>query len=256
MLKRVQHDTFVTNKHFNSSTFQLINHLKKTFGRLFAFTPIKNFMTLEFKSVLPFPLREYPHVNESVWKRDFLLEFPSKILLNASSGKGKSTFVNIVYGVRSDYDGSVFINQRDISKLTLHEWIDLRRTSLSVIFQDLQLFGELTLWENLILKNQLTNHKALTEIEDMLTLLGIGDRKSQICKTLSLGQQQRVAIIRSLLQPFDLLLMDEPFSHLDEENAKIALALITAETEKNKAGFILTSLGSRHGATYDKELKL
>ncbi|MBI3133074.1 MAG: ATP-binding cassette domain-containing protein [Bacteroidetes bacterium] len=213
-------------------------------------------MTLEFKSVLPFPLREYNHAGDSVWKNEFVLEFPSKVMLNASSGKGKSTFVNTVYGVRHDYDGTILLNGRDLRSLSLHEWIELRKTSMSVIFQDLQLFGELTAWENLQLKNNLTFHRSDAEIMAMLETLGIPDKKNQTCKTLSLGQQQRVAIIRSLLQPFELLLMDEPFSHLDEENAHIALGLICRETAKNNGGFVLTSLGSKHGFTFDRELKL
>jgi putative ABC transport system ATP-binding protein len=213
-------------------------------------------MTLEFNSVLPFPLKEYQHGRDSVWNATFRLDFPAKIMLNASSGKGKSTFVNTVYGVRSDFDGVIRLDGRDIQSLSLHEWIELRRTKLSIVFQDLQLFGDLTLWENLVLKNQLTHHKTEDEITNMLRLLGIGDRKDQLCKTLSFGQQQRVAIVRSLLQPFELLLMDEPFSHLDEENAKIAFGLIVRETDLNKGGFILTSLGSRHGFEFERELKL
>lgn len=213
-------------------------------------------MKLEFKNVMPFPLKEYQHDNSSVWKSGFSLEFPKKILLNASSGKGKSTFVSTVYGLRKDYTGTVLLDDKPIDTLSIHDWIELRRTKLSAIFQDLQLFPELSVWENLILKNQLTNHKNESEIESMLVMLGIGDKKEQKCGTLSLGQQQRVAIIRSLLQPFDLLLMDEPFSHLDEGNAKIALDLIAKETDLNEGGFVLTSLGSYHGFTYDHELKL
>ena len=114
----------------------------------------------------------------------------------------------------------------------------------------------MTAWENLILKNDLTQHKTTDEIEKMLDKLGILDKKNQLCGTLSLGQQQRVAIIRSLLQPFQLLLMDEPFSHLDEENSRIALELINQETDYCKAGYVLTSLGSYHGFNYDCELKL
>lgn len=213
-------------------------------------------MTIEFKSVIPFPLKDYNHSPESVWQSDFTLNFPSKLMLNASSGKGKSTFVNTLCGVRNDYEGQIKLDDRDIKTLSLHDWIELRKNKLSVVFQDLQLFGNLTTWENLQLKNSLTNHRSDQEIEAMLDTLGMAHKKNQTCATLSLGQQQRVAIIRSLLQPFELLLMDEPFSHLDEENSCIALNMIVQETNRNGGGFILTSLGSRHGFTFDNELKL
>lgn len=213
-------------------------------------------MMLEFKNVMPFPLKEYKHDNLSVWKNGFSLQFPQKVLLNASSGKGKSTFVSTVYGIRKDYTGTILLDNRPVSELNLDEWVELRRTKLSVIFQDLQLFPSLTAWENLVLKNDLTQHKTTDEIEKMLDKLGILDKKHQLCGTLSLGQQQRVAIIRSLLQPFQLLLMDEPFSHLDEDNSRIALELINQETDLCKAGYVLTSLGSYHGFNYDCELKL
>lgn len=213
-------------------------------------------MTIEFKNVLPFPLAEYPHGENSVWKNEFKIDFPKKVLLNASSGKGKSTFVNTLYGIRSDFDGEVFINDRSISSFSLDEWIEIRKADLSIIFQDLQLFPELTVWENLELKNSLNQHKTAIEIDDMLSQLGIADKKNQLCKNLSLGQQQRVAIIRSLLQPFKLLLMDEPFSHLDEKNTLVALELIAQETDFNRAGFVLTTLGSYHGFTFDHELNL
>jgi putative ABC transport system ATP-binding protein len=213
-------------------------------------------MKIEFKNVLPKPLADYPHGENSVWNTNFSVQFPKKVILNASSGKGKSTFVNILYGVRSDYKGEVYINDKLVSNFSLNDWVQLRRAKLSVIFQDLQLFPDLTVWDNLLLKNNLNNHKTEIEIEEMLSLLGISEKKNQLCKNLSLGQLQRVAIIRSLLQPFELLLMDEPFSHLDENNASIALELIVKETEFNKGGFILTTLGSYHGFSYEQELNL
>lgn len=213
-------------------------------------------MTITFNNVLPFPLQEYPHGTDSVWKSDFELKMPKKIILNASSGKGKSTFVNTIYGLRKDYSGELKINGADISNYSLDEWINLRREKLSIVFQDLQLFPELSVMDNLLLKNNLKEHKSTDEIIEMLDLLGIGDKRNQLCKNLSLGQQQRVAIIRSLLQPFELLLMDEPFSHLDENNASIALELINKETDANKGGYILTTLGSYHGFDYEQELNL
>jgi putative ABC transport system ATP-binding protein len=81
----------------------------------------------------------------------------------------------------------VLIDQKDIRSFSLHTWIELRKTKLSVIFQDLQLFGDLTTWENLQLKNSLTNHRTDIEINEMLEILGIPDKKNQTAKTLSLG---------------------------------------------------------------------
>ena len=75
-------------------------------------------MTLEFNNVLPFPLQEYPHGSDSVWKNKFKIDFPKKVILNASSGKGKSTFVNTVYGIRQDFEGIVKCLQDSQSKIS------------------------------------------------------------------------------------------------------------------------------------------
>jgi len=71
-----------------------------------------------------------------------------------------------------------------------------------------------------------------------------------------MGQQQRVAILRALCQPYEWLIMDEPFSHLDKENTSKCLELINARTLEQGAGFVLTTLGDDHGFHYDQELKL
>lgn len=213
-------------------------------------------MKITFNHLLPHPLKEYEHSEASVWNRNFEIDGLQKIMLNASSGKGKSTFINTLYGVRRDYSGSVSFNGKEISNFTLNDWRDLRKESLSVVFQDLQLFLNISVMDNLRIKNNLTQHKSEDEIQQMLHRLGIGDKSEQLCGHLSYGQQQRVAIIRALLQPFDLLLMDEPFSHLDEGNTQLALELITEETNKNNAGFILSTLGSDHNYPFDFELKL
>lgn len=213
-------------------------------------------MKIQFNKVLPEPLKEYKHSKESVWNNTFEIPKNQKVMLNASSGKGKTTFMGILYGVRKDYEGTVKIDGQDIRSFNLEYWCSLRKDQLSVVFQDLQLFSELTVIENLRLKNDLTQHKSQKEIKEMLRRLGIGDKIDKKCGLLSMGQKQRVAIIRSLLQPFQWLFMDEPFSHLDEENTRIGLELMNEETDKQNAGFILTSLGSSHAFEYHQELKI
>ena len=75
-------------------------------------------------------------------------------------------------------------------------------------------------------------------------------------ETLSLGQKQRVSIIRSLCQPFDFLLLDEPFSHLDESNIEILSSIIHQELDNQNAGFIMTTLNNEYLFKYDKILNL
>ena len=80
--------------------------------------------------------------------------------------------------------------------------------------------------------------------------------KDQLVETLSLGQKQRTAIIRSLCQPFDFLLLDEPFSHLDESNIEILTSILNQELDYQNAGFIMTTLNNEYLFNYDKILNL
>jgi putative ABC transport system ATP-binding protein len=213
-------------------------------------------MKFELQHIVPDPLKGEAFLADSVWNQKVGFGSPEKILLNASSGKGKSTFINILYGLRKDYSGGLIINEKPVEQYSIHDWIELRRGDLSFIPQDLQLFHSSTVLENLILKNKLTHQYNESIIIEMLERLGIGDKLHQSCGTLSMGQQQRVAIIRSLLQPFTFLLMDEPFSHLDEKNTAIAMNLINEVTEERGAGYVLTSLGSNHDQTFNRELNI
>ena len=140
--------------------------------------------------------------------------------------------------------------------MSLKYWSQLRQQSLSVVFQDLRLFPQLTVLENIELKAKLTNAVSRDEIKVMTEKLGIAEKLNVQCKILSLGQQQRVAIIRALVQPFKFLLMDEPFSHLDQKNIELASELIDEACRKNSAGIILTSLGEKYLFNYHSTLTI
>lgn len=213
-------------------------------------------MKIVLDHIMPFPLSSIKHGEESIWGNLVELPHGKKILLNASSGKGKSTFTLTTIGLRNDYTGSIFYNDRDIKNFTPDDWTEIRQEKISVVFQDLQLFPQLSVGENLILKNNLTQVYSEKQLQDMLDRLEIGDKWNQQCSLLSMGQQQRVAIIRAMCQPFELLLLDEPFSHLDDENAQRSLTMINERCDEQGAGFVLTTLGDRHNFNYDHELKL
>jgi putative ABC transport system ATP-binding protein len=97
----------------------------------------------------------------------------------------------------------------------------MRQQKVSVIFQDLRLFPNLTARENIelnrVLQQPYYESTVVTEMALALNVQSILDQKAGIC---SYGEQQRIAIIRALVQPFQWLIMDEPFSHLDIENTQ------------------------------------
>ncbi len=201
-------------------------------------------------------MKEEQFSSQSVWGHGCEVDSAFSYFLKSGSGKGKSTFSAYIMGLRSDYTGTILIDGNNQKDITLDEWSDLRQNKLAFLAQDMRLFPNMTLIENLLIKNKLTNFKTETEINTLLQALEMDHKKSQMAGTLSLGQQQRVALIRSLLQPFELLLMDEPFSHIDEANIDRALKIILDECEQQKAGYVLTSLGSNHGIENNKTIYL
>ena len=114
---------------------------------------------------------------------------------------GKSTLLHMLFGVRKDFSGILSIDGKDSSSLSREDWIKIRKTSISLLFQDLCLFPNLTALENINLIPK-TNPKA-PGIEEMTEQLDITDLLHQSVATLSHGQRQRVALVRALVNLFD-----------------------------------------------------
>jgi ABC-type lipoprotein export system ATPase subunit len=213
-------------------------------------------MKIEFCKVIPKPLAEILHNEQSLWGSNVIFESGKKILLNAASGKGKTTFVHTLMGLRSDFSGEIIIDGKNSKSLNTDDWVRLRQSKIASVYQDLQLFPHLTVEENFKIKAELTGSFNSNSALDNLDYLGLADKWNQLCGLLSMGQQQRVSIIRSLMQPFEVLVMDEPFSHLDQTNTELCIKLINDRCDELKAGFILTTLDARKDLVFDYEVKL
>lgn len=188
--------------------------------------------------------------NSEIYLQDeVFFEQGKTYLIKANSGQGKSSLLNFIYGLNTAFDGEITYTETS-------DYTTRSQQKISYVFQDFKLFEQLTIWENILLKNEQTNHKTTTEIEQLLAQVGLLSKKDKLLAKLSLGQRQRVAIIRALCQPFEWLLLDEPFSHLDETNITILTQLITTELAQKQAGMILTSLGSDYLFAYDKIIQL
>jgi len=213
-------------------------------------------MKIELKNVVPLPLKGSLNPQSTCWNTDVELLPAKKIVVQAVSGKGKSTFVNSIYGIRKDFEGEIFIDGISTKNIDADRWSEIRTQHLSIIFQDLQLIPHLTVAENLQLKNELTNHKTVDEQKAMVEKLSLGDKWNTACGVLSYGQQQRIAVVRALLQPFDFILLDEPFAHLDHENAQLCYQMVREEAQKNNASIVLTTLDFASIDEFDQHLTL
>src|SRR5690606_8977873 len=176
--------------------------------------------------------------------------------VQAPSGRGKSTFLNILFGNRKDYDGNAFISNENISRFNAGKWALLRREIFSLVFQDLRLLPEFTGMENILLKASRIKYYDEQKIIGMAEKLGVQALLNKRATVMSFGESQRFAIIRSLVQPFDWLLLDEPFSHLDQNNIARASQMITEECRHRKAGIIVAGLDDDSLIDYDEKIML
>lgn len=214
-------------------------------------------MAFRIEYVRPTPLLQDrgKHPSE-IWDTAWSWEKRSRLLVLAASGRGKSTLVHAMYGLRKDYEGSISLDGQLLNSLDPNTWSDLRARPLSIVFQDLRLFPELTAMENCQVKALIQEKEMDDAIKRMADSLGVYDVLNQAARTLSYGQQQRIAIIRALLQPFEWLLLDEPFSHLDAQNTEKAAALISETCQERGAGVMMVSLGEDYQMTWDQRRNL
>ena len=215
---------------------------------------VMNLITLQ--NTLPQVFADKNFIDSDVWHKDVEFEKGHFYLIEAASGTGKSSLCSYLYGYRDDYQGIICFDDANIRQLGIEQWVDIRKKSLSILFQDLRLFAELTAMENVLLKNSLTGFKKKKDIKDLFYELGIGDKMNVVVGKLSFGQQQRVALIRALCQPADFILLDEPVSHLDEVNARNMARILTEEASRQGAGIIVTSIGKHLELDYTKKMQL
>ncbi len=209
---------------------------------------------ITLSGVVPLTIKDRISVNSDIWNKDLSFEKGIFYAIKAISGSGKSTFINSLYGIRKDFDGSILLDNQEIKTMSSNDLSPCRKNEMSIVFQDLRLFGQLTAEENILLK---TESKTLNETQlEWAYRLRISHLMSKETQILSYGERQRVAILRALSQNFDFLFLDEPFSHLDKENGLNAYELILIQAKEKNACIIMTSLGNETYLEADKTLLL
>jgi len=199
-------------------------------------------MQIQLRKVTPDYIEKEKRKTSQIWEQDLTINKGEHLHIVAPSGSGKTSLMHFIYGLRKDYSGAIFYDNAEITNLSTENFSSFRQNKISIIFQDLRLFENQTVKENIEIKRMLDPYHPADKIDEMSFRLGIKNKLDQEVKKCSYGEQQRIAIIRALMQPFDFLLLDEPYSHLDEVNRKKAMELIYEECERRNAAMVFADL--------------
>lgn len=156
------------------------------------------------------------------------------------SGSGKSTLLNLLGALDTPTSGKVYLDGNDIFTMKEKALSVFRRRNIGFIFQAYNLIPELNVEENIIFPLLLDYQKPdKAYIEDLLTILGLQDRRNHLPSQLSGGQQQRVAIGRALASRPAIILADEPTGNLDTKNTRDVISLLKLSVERYKQTLIM-----------------
>lgn len=156
------------------------------------------------------------------------------------SGSGKSTLLHILGGVDRPSSGKVIVDGTDIYSLSEEELAIFRRRKVGFIFQFYNLVPVLDVEENILLPLLLDNKKVDRKyIDELISILGLNERKNHLPNELSGGQQQRVSIGRALAYSPSIVLADEPTGNLDSQNSKEIVDLLKLSVQKYNQTLVL-----------------
>lgn len=173
------------------------------------------------------------------------------------SGSGKSTLLNIIGALDTPTDGKVFIDGKDIFSMNDNELTVFRRKNIGFIFQSFNLIPELTVEQNIIFPVLLDyNQPDENYLEELLSILGLEERRNYLPNQLSGGQQQRVAIGRALITRPSLILADEPTGNLDSKNSSEVIRLLKDSSKKYEQTIIMITHSTSIAKLADRILKV
>lgn len=152
---------------------------------------------------------------------NFELEKGDLVAIIGDSGSGKSTLLHLLAGVDTPTSGDIFVQDKNITKFNKDEMTVFRRRNIGVVYQFFNLIPNINVRKNILLPLLLDNKKADEEyLKEILSILGIEGKLDRYPKQLSGGEQQRVAIARSLITRPAIILADEPTGNLDRKNSE------------------------------------
>ena len=170
-------------------------------------------------------------------------------VISGPSGSGKTTLLYAMAGLLDKVDGSIYGGGKDINKIGVKEKAELRLNNISIIFQNLNLFSFMNVEDNIMVPLYLKNRKITEEIRSKIShyldVMCLGQIQKKSISNLSGGEQQRVAIIRALIDDPEVVLCDEPTASLDSENTRQFMETLVKISKESGAAIVIVTHDAR-----------
>ena len=173
------------------------------------------------------------------------------------SGSGKTSLIMLIAGLEKVTSGKIIFEDQDISAYSEDELADLRKRKIGIVFQSFYLIPNYTALENVSLVLEINKvENAQKKSAELLDQFGLKDRLNHFPSQLSGGEQQRVAIARSIILSPKLILADEPSGNLDSENSKLIIQLLFKYSKQNNSSLILVTHDQSIAKECDKIIEI
>ena len=183
----------------------------------------------------------------------FIIERGNHLLIHGRSGSGKSTLINLMTGLLRTVSGSIIFENTNYNNLTDSDLDVLRSKNFGFIFQRLHLIGHLNVKQNISIAINKNNCLCTDELIKDLGLEKLANKK---VSDLSVGEAQRVAVARGVVNNPKVIFADEPTSALDNSNSKKVMDLILSQTMKTKSTLIVSTHDERIKSYFSKVIRL
>ena len=188
---------------------------------------------------------------------NFELEKGDLVAIIGDSGSGKSTLLHLLAGVDTPTSGDIFIQDKNITKFNKDEMTIFRRRNIGVVYQFFNLIPNINVRKNILLPLLLDNKKADEEyLKEILSILGIEGKLDRYPKQLSGGEQQRVAIARSLITRPAIILADEPTGNLDRKNSEEITGLFRLVNKRLNSTIMIITHDEKVANSCDKVYRM
>ena len=188
---------------------------------------------------------------------NFELEKGDLVAIIGDSGSGKSTLLHLLAGVDTPTSGDIFIQDKNITKFNKDEMTIFRRRNIGVVYQFFNLIPNINVRKNILLPLLLDNKKVDEDyLKEILSILGIEGKLDRYPKQLSGGEQQRVAIARSLITRPAIILADEPTGNLDRKNSEEITGLFRLVNKRLNSTIMIITHDEKVANSCDKVYRM